>query len=465
MTTIPKAEAADSEADEGEAQATDDDAQTDEADGEALEEEADDWDIDESLEGVDQPEDLTVTENESHRMEDEPAEDEPAEDEPAEDEPEDSGSGDEDVSESASLEMTMEQQLEASYLADTGTEQAIEAADSEVSEKAEDDSADAKEDDDDSSLAFLDQLAEGADENKSEEDLLGLSLEGKEADGEAADEQAPAEDDTARDIWLGEVTLESAKEDTPDEELESTDAADGDEDSESDEAEDEDEDEDDANDDEVVEDIELATDDSDDTVLEEETEDEAEEAEAEEDDADDKQDEESDESEDETEDEDEYVTEEIVLEGDSDIYEGESRADPYVAPSESPDADSTMLAAHNAVRRYLPTAGVVALALLLLTQVVHGFRYQITAGGGGAWLDSIYESLGMPLVQQWDLDAYDIRRIVGVGDETGSGVVEISAILTNEANRAQPYPTLRLVFTDRWDEVLAVRDLIPSEYS
>ncbi|MCH8894828.1 MAG: DUF3426 domain-containing protein, partial [Proteobacteria bacterium] len=110
-------------------------------------------------------------------------------------------------------------------------------------------------------------------------------------------------------------------------------------------------------------------------------------------------------------------------------------------------------------------AVVVALAFLLPAQLTHYFRYQILASDSfGPLLESVYSGLGFPLTRQWDLDAYDIRRTRVVANEAGTGVVEISAILTNRATFAQPYPILRLIFTDQWDEALAIRDLNAGEY-
>lgn len=110
-------------------------------------------------------------------------------------------------------------------------------------------------------------------------------------------------------------------------------------------------------------------------------------------------------------------------------------------------------------------AGAVVLTIMLLAQLTHSFRYQILESGSfGPLLESVYRGLGAPLTRQWNLDAYDIRRTRVVANETGTGVVEISAILTNRASFAQPYPILRLIFTDQWDEALAIRDLTAGEY-
>ncbi|MCH8958228.1 MAG: DUF3426 domain-containing protein [Proteobacteria bacterium] len=138
----------------------------------------------------------------------------------------------------------------------------------------------------------------------------------------------------------------------------------------------------------------------------------------------------------------------------------------------TPESPSTPAVAKNrrftlAKKYHRPAAiaVVIALAFLLPAQLTHYFRYQILASDSfGPLLESVYSGLGIPLTRQWDLDAYDIRRTRVVANEAGTGVVEISAILTNRATFAQPYPILRLIFTDQWDEALAIRDLHAGEY-
>ena len=136
-----------------------------------------------------------------------------------------------------------------------------------------------------------------------------------------------------------------------------------------------------------------------------------------------------------------------------------------VLPSAPEVAEDRRFMLARKYRRPAAIAGAVVLTFMLLAQLTHSFRYQILASGSfGPLLESVYRGLGAPLTRQWDLDAYDIRRTRVVANETGTGVVEISAILTNRATFAQPYPILRLIFTDQWDEALAIRDLNASEY-
>ncbi|MEE8108971.1 MAG: DUF3426 domain-containing protein [Gammaproteobacteria bacterium] len=156
--------------------------------------------------------------------------------------------------------------------------------------------------------------------------------------------------------------------------------------------------------------------------------------------------------------------EEIVLASEDalDLTVSEPRPDLSSAPEV---AEDRRFALPRKYRRPAAIAVTVALTFMLLAQLTHSFRYQILESGSfGPLLESVYSGLGAPLTRQWALDAYDIRRTRVVANETGTGVVEISAILTNRATFAQPYPILRLIFTDQWDEALAIRDLTAGEY-
>lgn len=159
-------------------------------------------------------------------------------------------------------------------------------------------------------------------------------------------------------------------------------------------------------------------------------------------------------------------------EGAEEIVLATDEALDFTVAKPTPESPSTPAVAKNRrftlAKKYPRPAAiavVVALAFLLPAQLTHYFRYQILASDSfGPFLESVYSGLGIPLTRQWDLDAYDIRRTRVVANEAGTGVVEISAILTNRATFAQPYPILRLIFTDQWDEALAIRDLHAGEY-
>ena len=156
--------------------------------------------------------------------------------------------------------------------------------------------------------------------------------------------------------------------------------------------------------------------------------------------------------------------EEIVLASEEELDLTVSEPGPEF-PSAPVVAKDRRFALAKKYHRPAAIAGAVVLTFVLLAQLTHSFRYQILESGSlGPLLESVYRGLGAPLTRQWDLDAYDVRRTRVVANETGTGVVEISAILTNRASFAQPYPILRLIFTDQWDEALAIRDLTAGEY-
>ena len=157
-------------------------------------------------------------------------------------------------------------------------------------------------------------------------------------------------------------------------------------------------------------------------------------------------------------------TEEIILASDDilDLEPTETETKLGLTPVVTIKRRFTLLSKY---RRPVTIAGAVALAFLLLAQLTYYFRHQILESDSlGPLLETVYSGLGIQLARAWDLDAYNIRRTIGVGSETGDSVVQISAILSNRATFAQPYPILRLIFTNQWDEALAIRDMNAGEY-
>ena len=268
-------------------------------------------------------------------------------------------------------------------------------------------------DPDQPSVDFLERLAEDAGEEASLEDI--------DVDDEDSDESAVDDSDSdVEEIWLGEITLESAEKD----ELE----------------------------------FDVPGDQVDSVFMEADEETAAPEA------GDEKEDQPGAWSFADPFDPNSEGAEEIVLASEDDLDSEAAETEPESEPKPGGTGVS-LITLTNRYRRPASIAVAVALAFLLLTQLTHYFRYQILASGLlGPLLETVYSGLGIPLTKRWDLDAYDIRRTIGVGSETGNGIVEISAILTNRATIAQPYPILRLIFTDQRDKALAIRDLNANEY-
>ncbi len=263
------------------------------------------------------------------------------------------------------------------------------------------------------SMEFLERLAEGAGEEAGLEDI--------DVDDEDADESTVEDSDPGvEEIWLGEVTLESAEKDAlefdvPGDQVNSV-FMEADEETATPEAGDENEDQPGA---EPFADMF---------------------------------------------DPNSEGAEEIVLASGDDLDSEAAQTEPESEPTPGGTGES-LISLASRYRRPASIAGAVALAFLLLTQLTHYFRYEILESGLlGPLLETVYSGLEIPLTRHWDLDAYNIRRTIVVGSETGNGIVAISAILTNRATIAQPYPILRLIFTDQRDKALAIRDLNASEY-
>lgn len=108
---------------------------------------------------------------------------------------------------------------------------------------------------------------------------------------------------------------------------------------------------------------------------------------------------------------------------------------------------------------------VVPLALLLIAQWVHSYRATLARHPTiGAPLQSVYQSLGVPLTPNWDLHAYQIRQWGVISDPSSPGTLRVRATVTNLADFAQPYPLLKLVLEDRWGEQIRAREFEPAEY-
>ncbi len=116
-------------------------------------------------------------------------------------------------------------------------------------------------------------------------------------------------------------------------------------------------------------------------------------------------------------------------------------------------------------RRWLWGAGVAALLLALAAQLTHHFRDSLA---GHPWLGEpltrAYARFGVHLEPVWDVHAYEVRQWGATADPQNTGTLRIQASLINHAERAQPYPLLRLVLRDRFGNEVAARDLGPADY-
>ena len=116
-------------------------------------------------------------------------------------------------------------------------------------------------------------------------------------------------------------------------------------------------------------------------------------------------------------------------------------------------------------RAFAWTAGSLVLALVLAAQLVHHFRQNLVRHPQvGAPLRAAYERLGIPLMPNWDLAAFELRQWGNESEASGDGRMVVRASLTNRATFAQPHPILRLELDDRFGGTVATRDFEPGDY-
>ena len=109
-------------------------------------------------------------------------------------------------------------------------------------------------------------------------------------------------------------------------------------------------------------------------------------------------------------------------------------------------------------------AGSVVLALLLVMQLVHHYRDRLVRQPGiGSAVRGLYDGLGVPIGDAWDLNAYELRQW-GAGSDLAAGRLNVRASVTNRAAFAQPLPLLRVEIEDRFGAAVAIRDFQPGEY-
>lgn len=106
--------------------------------------------------------------------------------------------------------------------------------------------------------------------------------------------------------------------------------------------------------------------------------------------------------------------------------------------------------------------GSLLLVLVLAAQVVHHFRQDLVRHPQvGPFLRTAYERLGLGLLPNWDLAAFELRQW---GNAEDAGRMVVRASLTNRAAFAQPHPVLRLELEDRYGGTVATRDFEPADY-
>jgi len=109
--------------------------------------------------------------------------------------------------------------------------------------------------------------------------------------------------------------------------------------------------------------------------------------------------------------------------------------------------------------------GAFVLAVVLAGQVIHHFRQDLVRHPQiGPPLRAAYERLGLDLLPNWNLAAFELRQWGSAADAAAPGRMVVRASLTNRAGFAQPHPILRLELEDRFGATVATRDFDPSDY-
>jgi predicted Zn finger-like uncharacterized protein len=146
----------------------------------------------------------------------------------------------------------------------------------------------------------------------------------------------------------------------------------------------------------------------------------------------------------------------------------EDRAEPSSPPAPSAPSDAALGALLSPASKRRPpwqyVAGVVALALLFVAQIVHFNRQSLVLSSVGPLVSKVYGWLGATLTPRWDLTAYSVKQLGAEAEGTEGTRLRVRLSLQNESARVQPLPLLRLTLQDRFGNAVATRDLEPAEY-
>lgn len=157
--------------------------------------------------------------------------------------------------------------------------------------------------------------------------------------------------------------------------------------------------------------------------------------------------------------------EDAAPDGDEDRSETDSNhGDSGEAGANSEIAEWLALSKAPGPNRHWIVAAVVA-GIALLAQSVHFWRADLADKPAfGAWLKPIYASAGNPIPETWDVSAYTVAKDTVSDYPEVAGALLVNATVANEADRAQPYPLLKITLLDRWGEPIGERFFAPTEY-
>jgi predicted Zn finger-like uncharacterized protein len=116
-------------------------------------------------------------------------------------------------------------------------------------------------------------------------------------------------------------------------------------------------------------------------------------------------------------------------------------------------------------KRWPWVAGVGALALLFVLQVVHAERNVLVQNATlGPLVAGAYAISGASVLAPTDLAAYELHQWGAASDPTEANRLVLRASIVNRASYAQPLPLLRLSLQDRFGGTLGLRDVGPADY-
>lgn len=110
-------------------------------------------------------------------------------------------------------------------------------------------------------------------------------------------------------------------------------------------------------------------------------------------------------------------------------------------------------------------AGIAALVLMLITQVVNHYRHDLAVIPQlNGPLTAIYRTLGVSLVPRWNLSDYEVRQLGATTDPADENQLIVRASVKNAARQPQPLPLLHVAVQDRFGNRIAARDVAPESY-
>ncbi len=116
-------------------------------------------------------------------------------------------------------------------------------------------------------------------------------------------------------------------------------------------------------------------------------------------------------------------------------------------------------------QRWPWAAGVAALAVIFLLQVIHAERNDITRSPTfGPLIAGAYSLAGASALAPTDLSAYELRQWGAASDPAEANRLMLRASIVNRASFAQPLPLLRLSLQDRFGATIGMRDISPEDY-